>query len=230
MALKSFTAPNVGFVEHRLPRASLTVESAGNVRPLEHLAAAFGMRHHRQVTSVLRADRSDAFGASVRVHRILLGRDHVVVDVVERDGARGLEVLQNALILEGEATFAVRHPTSDDGAAHPSQHDRLARLHPNGAPSTLKSARAIVQKRHRRDSIVRRFFDPSDEAHQLAAIADAQRERILAVLEIVELRFEMFAEADRRRPAFGRSQRVGVAETSGEDNAAVLEVKESLRN
>ena len=60
---------------------------------------------------------------------------------------------------------------------------------------------------------------PAQQRHQLAAVADAQREGVWPAVERLELLLQAGAEADGAGPTLGRLQNVRIAEAAHEHDA-----------
>lgn len=79
--LAMLLAPGVCIVKNSLPRRVLEVPIRWLPRPLPYLCAPFGMRHHRQVSSVLGANARDAVYTAVWIHGIRFSRITMIIRI-----------------------------------------------------------------------------------------------------------------------------------------------------
>mmetsp|Transcript_18683 Transcript_18683/g.62975 ORF Transcript_18683/g.62975 Transcript_18683/m.62975 type:complete len:440 (-) Transcript_18683:117-1436(-) len=205
--------------EPRRRRVRLPLWRRPRTLPLDE--AALRVRHHGEVAPVGRAEGSDALGGAVGVVRVLLRHLAGVVDVPERS-LRTLEHgLQRVVAREMRAPLAMGDPHAQARALHALEEDGGGRCDLDGAPARLEPARRVVHEARLlrlRDGVA--AGHPAKQRHQLAAVADAEREGVGPVAEGLELRREPLVELDRRGPALGRVEHVRVRETAAKDDAA----------
>lgn len=204
-------APFVGVPEHLLPRTLLIIDPIPrHVRPLECLRAPLWVRHHRQMSTVVRADSGQTFDASVGIHGVGFGGVSGIVHITKSHTALFNKLLVDGVVFERESAFTVGNPNSENGVFHALQHDAFAFFDFHGAPSALESFGQVVFQHDVRFvvSFYRTVAHPSDKCHQLATVANAQTESVWSCEELFELLTHTFVEEDTGGPSFGRSQHV----------------------
>lgn len=87
------------------------------------------------------------------------------------------------------------HPNAQNRPFHALQHDRVRFLYFHRAPAALEPFRLVVLE----EDVGRRLggdgpADPSDEGHELAAVAHAQAERVGTGKEPLELVLDLRVE------------------------------------
>mmetsp|Transcript_42935 Transcript_42935/g.128888 ORF Transcript_42935/g.128888 Transcript_42935/m.128888 type:complete len:418 (+) Transcript_42935:1030-2283(+) len=118
----------------------------------------------------------------------------------------------------------MRRPHADRGALHAlEQNGGAALLDLHHGPARLKAPGRVVHKARLAQvgqRLALRRGHPSQQRHELAAIANAQRPGVFTRIELAKLVEHALVEADGAGPALGRVERVGVREASHEDDSA----------
>eukprot|EP00962_Isochrysis_galbana_P010271 scaffold2835_cov105-Isochrysis_galbana.AAC.16 len=188
-----------GVLEQAEPRGGgVGLPRLGRPRALPRQEAALRVRHHGEVPSVGRAERRDAVGGAVGVVRVGLGDGDVVVHIPEGGQLSVEHCLERAGLREVRTAFSVGHPHAERRALHPAEENGGRRLDLNRRPSRLEPARGVVDEARLLDVAQRRLGGghPTEQSHQLAAVAHAQREGVGAIAEGVELRSRRAREQD----------------------------------
>jgi len=110
----------------------------------------------------------------------------------------------------------MRGRDGDAAACHAREEDRgrLLDLHPREPRLVLLGGVALEVR-----PVVRARNDLLQVRHHLAAVAGAQRERVLAAEEALELLTGASVEEDRLGPSLARAQHVAVAEAAARGEA-----------
>ena len=101
---------------------------------------------------------------------------------------------EDAFSTESEAALPVSDPDAQLAVLQVPQHQRPALLDANRRKAGLEARREVAVEEHsvlwlRRTVGCRgRGIEPSEQRHQLAAVADAQRESVAAISKSFELR------------------------------------------
>mmetsp|Transcript_47611 Transcript_47611/g.93586 ORF Transcript_47611/g.93586 Transcript_47611/m.93586 type:complete len:233 (+) Transcript_47611:325-1023(+) len=177
------------------------------------------MRHHGQVAAVSRAQASNTMGRAVGIERVHRGGFVVVVNVADRGAARTDNAILHFGVREEGLAFPVSHPDTQRATFHALQHDAGRLLDLDGRPATFKALALVVDEPWLLLELLSLLRDPAKQSHELASVADAKAEGILAVFEGLESSRERLVEADRPCPPFGAVHYIGVAEASNEDHA-----------
>ena len=116
---------------------------------------------------------------------------------------------------EIETSLSVGHPDAQFVAAERVEHDAIVLGDRDREEGALKLLRVVVAEM---GLVLMLRVDEVEFRHQLATVADAQRERILARIEAVERLLGLGIVEEGTRPSLGRSQDVGVGESATEDD------------
>ena len=145
---------------------------------------------------------------------------HTIVRPVRISGVFVVGVLRYHVIFvlrirQGELAFAMGHP---DAQLVPTQRtEHHTPVHRDGQSYELrfKLMRVVVQ--HVR--LLRKFrINQIQFHHQLATVANTQRQRVFTGIEIVECRLGLRIVQESTGPAFGRTQHIRIGEHAAEDN------------
>mmetsp|Transcript_14859 Transcript_14859/g.37607 ORF Transcript_14859/g.37607 Transcript_14859/m.37607 type:complete len:251 (+) Transcript_14859:440-1192(+) len=180
------------------------------------------MRHQREVAAVLGAERRDAVRRSVGAEGVILGGQVLVVGIAQRRLVVFEHVPLHLPVGEVHLPLAVRHPHAQRRSGHALEEDGVGLEDGERGVAALEAARLVVHEarlRRLRQQLVARGH-PAEQGHELAAIAHAEGEGVLARAEVFELRVQV--ELDLGRPALGRVKHVRVREAANEGDAAEL--------
>ena len=117
---------------------------------------------------------------------------------------------------EHEATLAVSHPHAELHAGKRREHHRIVLRDGKAEELRLELVRNIVL--HARTLLLGGAFrvEQAELHHQLATVADAQREGVGAVVEPAECLACGVVPEEARSPSLGRTEHVGVRESAAE--------------
>ena len=107
------------------------------------------------------------------------------------------------------------HPYAELASAERTEHHAVVLRYLNAEERALKLVRVVVE--HACTFGVLRI-DEVEFNHQLATVADAERQSVLACIELVERLFGLRIEEECSCPSLGRAENVGVGESSAEHN------------
>lgn len=174
---------------------------------------ALGVGHHGEGAAVAAADAGDAAGRAVGVGRVGLGGVAVVVDVAEGDEPRGVEGVEGGGGRERGAALAVRHHDRQRRARHVGEEDRTRRAlvldaH-HGEPALELRARVLDERRpalRARDQLL-------EPGQQLAAVADAEREGVRPLEEVLERPPRAIVHKDGLSPSVSSAKNVTITKS-----------------
>mmetsp|Transcript_20825 Transcript_20825/g.45111 ORF Transcript_20825/g.45111 Transcript_20825/m.45111 type:complete len:205 (+) Transcript_20825:186-800(+) len=182
------------------------------------------MRHHGQMLSIIGAQCSYTFRTSIGIERIRIGDIVRVIHVANGCQVSLLHRVQNCRVGEMESAFSVGHPDSERRAFHSLQHHRWTRLNLHTRETTFEPATIIVEETRLSHFIQLAFGgrNPSQERHELTAIANTQTEGVFSISERLELFVHAFVELDHTSPTFSAVQNISKRESSHKHNASEL--------
>mmetsp|Transcript_16206 Transcript_16206/g.41703 ORF Transcript_16206/g.41703 Transcript_16206/m.41703 type:complete len:274 (-) Transcript_16206:1449-2270(-) len=191
------------------------------------------MRHHRQVAPVLGAQRRNPLRRPVRVPRVRLRGRAVLADVRQRRQRGPAHAVQHRGVRERGTPLAVRGPDAEGGAGHAREHDRRRVADGERGKAAFEAARGVMDEARLLRGIEGALAegDEAEESHELAAVADAERESVVAAHEGIELRGDFVAEADHTGPPLGRVHHVGIGKSTDEsDTSELVQSDRTARN
>ena len=145
------------------------------------------MRHHAEVMSILRTQRSDRIFRSVWVERVFIRRIPVVIDVSHGNASFLDSHLLHTFVRPETLSFTMRDPYSQSTSLHSTEEHRLRVLNSNIHKSAFQFSGLILDKA--RLLLFGGNFERHvvDLTHQLAAIAHTQTESVFLLNKPLEL-------------------------------------------
>ena len=114
-----------------------------------------------------------------------------------------------------ETSFTVGHPNAEVGLAQAAKHHALVLRNVYAKESTLELMTYVVQHLSAVGVV---GIDEAEFHHQLASVADTERQGVLAGVETFESGLRLRVVEERACPTLGRTKDIAVRETAAEDN------------
>ena len=186
------------------------------------------MRHHHEGTAVFGAEAVDAERRTVGVQRVAFGVFVLAIHVAERHET-GLEAgFGGFAASEFRAAFTMCDRNREHGARHALEEHGRSVFDLERAEASLKAFGEVLHKARPVLGARNQVLEVRDH---LAAVADAQREGILAVEVSFKFSAGLRVEEDALGPAFAGAENVTVAEaTAGHETVEVLEAYAAFEN
>mmetsp|Transcript_44429 Transcript_44429/g.123540 ORF Transcript_44429/g.123540 Transcript_44429/m.123540 type:complete len:272 (-) Transcript_44429:1189-2004(-) len=182
------------------------------------------MRHHGQVPAIGRAECSNACRRAIGVEGVRLCVPAMVIHVPQGHKPFPLNAPLQRWVWELKPALAMCRPSAKDAALHAREPHALALLHPQVHKARFEPRRVVV--RQARCGLfghgTRAKGHPLEAVLELATVTDPEREGVVTLVELLQLRCHGGLEPGRRRPALGRAQRVGIGEAAHEGRTAEL--------
>ena len=145
---------------------------------------------------------------------------HVVVRAVGIARITLVGVLEDDIVvLDGhrqmETSFTVGHPNAEVGLAQAAKHHALVLRNVYAKESTLELMTYVVQHLSTVGVV---GIDEAEFHHQLASVADTERQGVLAGVETFESGLRLRVVEERACPTLGRTKDIAVRESTAEDN------------
>ena len=166
------------------------------------------MRHHAHVVSVRRAQRSDGVLRSVRIERIVLGHFSVVVNIAHGDASAFLGLALDLLVGPVALSLSVSDPYAECGSLHSTKEDGVGLFNAHVDEATLELSSLVLDEAGLFGSVLDGKRHVVDLTHQLAAVADAEREAVLLLDEPLELLADGIVKEDAGGPSSRAIQHV----------------------
>ena len=143
---------------------------------------------------------------------------NIEVGAVGVGGVAMVVVLRDNIIFllalgQRETTFAVSHPDAQLRSTERVEHHTLVLRNSKCEEAALELARHVVEH-----LCLSRLVDESQFHHQLATVADAERQRVLAGIEAVEGLFCLGVVKEGASPTLCRAEHVAIRESTTEHN------------
>ncbi len=186
------------------------------------------MRHHHEGATVFGAEAVDTERRAVGVQRVAFGVFVLAVHIAQRHET-GLEAgFSGFAASEFRAAFAVCDRDREHGACHALEEHGRSIFDLERAEAGLETFGEVLHKarpvRSTRNQVL-------EVGNHLAAVADAEREGVLAVEVSFEFGAGLRVEEDALGPAFTGTENVTVAEaTASDETIEVLEAYATFEN